>query len=303
MQNIFFDSIDFSCKHHVMIENPDGSLQPMDEPFFEAQQIAPNTWSCLSDGDYSYLVAGDKEALVIDSGYGCGNIRRFLQTVTEKPIYRIANTHHHFDHTANNCYFDCAYMSAYTKEHATIPKPSFAGIEFPRDYKTKVIEEGYIFDLGGRKLETISVPCHAEGSLAFLDRKERLLFSGDEIYVNCAIKRSVRHFLRNLEKINSYRPYFDRLCTGGGVQELKLLDDAMACAEYVLAHPEEGKALPQKKVLPLPSKDDKEEIIYKRRYPRYHDTDTKTDLDFPYKRALEYGGYTLTYDIRKIETE
>ena len=35
---------DFSCKHDILIKNPDGSLLPMDEPFFESEEIAPKTW-------------------------------------------------------------------------------------------------------------------------------------------------------------------------------------------------------------------------------------------------------------------
>ena len=45
--------IDFSCKHDILIKNPDGSFSHMDEPWFEAEQIAPNTWKVLSSGDFS----------------------------------------------------------------------------------------------------------------------------------------------------------------------------------------------------------------------------------------------------------
>ena len=67
--------IDFSCKHGILIRNPDGSYSPMDEPFYQAEQIAPNTWKILSSGDFSYLVVGDREGISIDTGYGAGNIR------------------------------------------------------------------------------------------------------------------------------------------------------------------------------------------------------------------------------------
>ncbi len=109
----------------------------------------------MSDGDYFYLVEGDEEALVIDSGYGCGNVREYCQSLTEKPVRYIANTHDHFDHTANNVYFDCAFMAAESVPLATRPFPSFAGIDFPRDYKIEVIDEGYVFHLGNRDLEVL----------------------------------------------------------------------------------------------------------------------------------------------------
>ncbi|MBQ8359109.1 MAG: hypothetical protein IJX37_04235, partial [Oscillospiraceae bacterium] len=78
--------IDFSCKHHILITNPDGSYSHMDEPFFQAELIAPGTWKVLSSGDYSYLFEGEKEAVAIDTGYGAGNLREFLQTLTDKPV-------------------------------------------------------------------------------------------------------------------------------------------------------------------------------------------------------------------------
>ena len=97
--------IDFSCKHDIWLEDEDGSLQPMDEPYFRSWRIAPGTWQILSDGDFSYLVEGDEEAILIDSGYGAGNIRTYAQSLTEKPLSKICNTHDHFDHTALNSYF------------------------------------------------------------------------------------------------------------------------------------------------------------------------------------------------------
>lgn len=300
MSSAKLDTIDFSSKHSVMIEDSDGTLQPMDEPYFKPEKIAPGTWMCLTDGDFSYLVEGDQEALVIDSGYGCGNIRSFCQTLTEKPVCNIVNTHYHFDHTANNCYFDCVYLSAETKKKATIPMPSFGNIHFPRDYQTQVIDEGYVFHLGNRDLETISIPCHAEGALGFLDRKERLLFCGDEMYRNVHLHRSVRCFADNLKKMLSYRDGFDRFCCGEGVYGLSLMEDALRCAEYILdGHAQEGICLTPTPLCVLPTGDEK--IVYKRRIPRPHDAQSKPDPNFAFQRVLRYGNYAITYDIRKVK--
>ncbi len=68
-----------------MIKSQDGTLTPMDVPYYRSKLIAPGTWQIESDGDYSYLIEGDNEALAIDTGYGAGNIREYLQTLTKKP--------------------------------------------------------------------------------------------------------------------------------------------------------------------------------------------------------------------------
>lgn len=54
-------------------------------------------------------------------------------------------------------------------------------IDLPRDYPVEVVGEGYVFHLGGPDVETFAVHNHAVGSLLFLDRRERILFSGGEL--------------------------------------------------------------------------------------------------------------------------
>ena len=140
--------IDFSCKHDIWIDNGDGTLSRMDEPYFKSWKLADGVWRVLSSGDWSYLVEGDDEALAIDSGYGAGNIREYMQTLTDKPVRRIANTHDHFDHTANNSYFEMVYMAEASVPLATRPFPSFAGIDFPCDYPVTVLQNGDIIRFG-----------------------------------------------------------------------------------------------------------------------------------------------------------
>ena len=228
-------TIDFSCKHHILIQNPDGTLSPMDEPYFKAELIAPNTWQILSSGDYSYLFAGENEAVSIDTGYGAGNLRAFLQTLTEKPVKNTFNTHSHFDHTAGNGYFEKAYMATAGIPYATVPYASFEGIEFIQDYERIGVQEGFVYDLGGRTLEVFDIPDHTIDGIALLDRKERLLVTGDEFMrmgKNLAV--SVETFYGYTSKLMAHRHEFDRLLAGGGILDAKLLDDYHACAQKIL---------------------------------------------------------------------
>jgi len=209
--------IDFSCKHDVLIEDEDGTRRPMDEPYFASKLIAPDTWLIRSDGDASYLVAGNEQAVLIDSGYGAGNIREYCQSLTDKPVRYIINTHDHFDHTANNCYFEKAYMTAASKELATIPFPSFEGIDFPRDYLVEIVKDGDSIDLGGRPLEFIEIPDHAVGSIAILDSRERILFGGDEISGNFKkVNTSMSNVKKQFEKLWAKRDSFDVIWPGTG---------------------------------------------------------------------------------------
>lgn len=292
--------IDFSSKHDCWIQNGDGSLSRMDEPYHRAVCLAPGTWQIESSGDYAYLVAGEREAIAIDTGYGAGNIRAFMQALTDKPLHDVINTHDHFDHTANNGYFDHAYMAAATVPLATRPFPSFSGIPFPQNYKRLAVEPGFVFDLGGRTLEVFSLPDHAVGSILLLDRQQRLLFSGDEF--NGPVKRlngTVAAFAENLDKLLQHRAEFDRLCGGPGIYAAALLDDFAVCARKILdgviGEPAKPASLP-----PLPvSPDAWGRIVYDRHLPHPEDIHREEE-DLAFRRWICYGCATLEFDLRHV---
>lgn len=227
--------IDFSSKHNVWIRNDDGTLSRMDEPYFRSWKLAEGVWRVLSSGDYSYLVEGDDEAFAIDSGYGAGNIREYMQTLTEKPVRRIANTHYHFDHTANNSYFEMAYMSEDTVPLATIPYASFEGVTFPRDYPVTVLQNGDMIPLKGRDLQAFLIPDHAVGSMAFLDRKGRILFSGDEFMgKRKKLSGGLSSWIRSLERLAAVRGEFDIMYGGAFTVEGDVVDKLLHAARIGL---------------------------------------------------------------------
>ena len=294
--------IDFSCKHDIWLEDEDGSLQRMDQPFFRAWPIAPGTWQILSDGDFSYMIEGEDEALLIDSGYGAGDIRAFAQSLTDKSLSRICNTHDHFDHTANNSYFDLAYMSRETRELATRPFPSFSGIDFPRDYPVQEVTDGDVIPLRGRDLRVFFIPDHAVGSLAFLDEKARILFSGDEFMVHGkALHGSVAHWAAMLEKLMPFRDRFDHLCAGAWpMMDASIVDNQLACARHILAGNEDERAQPGR--FPGEERVDAEgRRIWKRRIPHPGDGPADINRDIEYKRVMRFAGTSITYDVRHID--
>lgn len=302
-------SIDFSSKHGILIRAQDGTTAPMDEPYYRSQLIAPGTWRIESDGDYSYLLEGDNEALAIDTGYGAGNIRGYLQTLTKKPLRYVANTHDHFDHTANNAYFDCAYMSAETATRATTPFQSFAGLTFPKDYPKVIVGDGYKFQLGNREVDVYVIPNHTLGDAVYLDRRERILFSGDVIFQgNNTIGPtfSVASYERNMAKLEAHRSEFDKLATGGfGVIDATWVDKFLAVTQAILAG-KEGE--------PMPARggpgggpggapaDPSAPLTYRRRFPRAGDGATPPANTPPeFVRRLTIDGASITYDTRHIK--
>ena len=167
---------------------------------------------------YPYLLLGEKKALVIDTGMGKGNLREYFETITDLPMI-VTNTHGHGDHTLWNGAFDEVYMhpKAIIDAHggdmtgSMIPVPSFKPIP---------IEEGYVFDLGGRHIEVIETPCHSPGDLMFLDHENRLLFTGDNLEVGQVLifygdgetGATVKGHLEMLRRIEKRYDEFDTIC-------------------------------------------------------------------------------------------
>ena len=152
---------------------------------FMAWKAKPDTWiiSFMGGTQFLYLLEGSEKALLIDTGYALGDIRAFAEKLTDKPI-ELINTHFHPDHAGGNGHWPWVYVSDSWAVDAksiekTVGDPS--ALPYP-DYEKVAVTDGDIIDLGGRKIEIMkAADCHSYSSLYLLDRKERMLFMGDEI--------------------------------------------------------------------------------------------------------------------------
>lgn len=155
---------------------------------YNAWKFDDRTWfiNFMNGSQNMYLLEGEEKALLIDTGYGAGNLRAFVENLTDKPVI-VANTHFHPDHSAGNGEFKAVYLS----KGAKIDEPSVYGegavpfnlstLPYP-DYEKIFVEEGFKIELGGRSVEVLDVkPAHCNSSLFFLDCGHRMLFCGDEM--------------------------------------------------------------------------------------------------------------------------
>ena len=162
----------------------------------------------------SYLIVGEKRALLFDSGLGIGKLGEIVRRLTALPVV-VLNSHTHFDHVGGNSEFTEIYGvdSAFTRDNAEgYPNaymlknagpsgacpPLPAGFDFAR-YSIKpfhiahTVHDGEIIDLGGRKLEVLLTPGHtpdgalppgsqAEGAIHgrhVLSRRDLAVVAGD----------------------------------------------------------------------------------------------------------------------------
>ena len=136
------------------------------------REIFNGTWS-VEDGDVRFfLAAGEREALLIDTGMTGADVKAIAASLTDLPI-TLVNTHADMDHISSNDAFDsfCMHPSELPAYHRT------------HRYTNNVrpVFEGYRFDLGGRELEVLHVPGHTPGSITLLDKENRCLIGGDPI--------------------------------------------------------------------------------------------------------------------------
>ncbi len=208
----------------------------MSDIIFRSKLLCTNTWLIQGEGCNSYLVVGDKCGVVIDTGFAIENIQKYAQTLTEIPVTLAANTHGHFDHTGGNGWFERAYMSAKALEIAKIPYPSKDPSNYPTNYMVTIVGDGDRIDLGNRSLEVIEIPAHAPSSIAFLDHKERIIFTGDEVdsrvmlyWMQDEPQPSIEQHAHNMEKLLKHRKEFDFICAG----HEQVMADACLIKDYL----------------------------------------------------------------------
>lgn len=181
---------------------------PEIDPYAEAYKFRENTWAIYSEsfdgmGDpWIYVINGPKKALIVDTGFGVGDLKGLVQKLIgddQKEII-VANTHSHFDHAYGNAQFDICYCHEdeeflmrqtmnphiwdYLYDHETME-----GIytEFdPRDiipykdYELRLLKSYECIDLGdGYLVECIPLRGHTTGQAGYLDHQTGCLFMGD----------------------------------------------------------------------------------------------------------------------------
>ena len=179
-----------------------------DQDWFEVYAIDDGIYAIYEPGQFeevmSFLIVGEDRALLFDTGLGIGNIRSVVTALTDRDIV-VLNSHTHYDHIGGNYQFETIYGrdTPYTRSRmAGSPNEAVAGFLRegwvwkplppgfdPATYRSRpfeidrIVDEGDVIDIGGRRLEILNTPGHAPDSICLIDRENRLLFTGDTFYL------------------------------------------------------------------------------------------------------------------------
>jgi hydroxyacylglutathione hydrolase len=171
--------------------------------------------------EFAYLLIGDKQALLIDTCCGVGNIREVVDSLTNLP-YEVVLTHGHVDHVGGASLFmdkkiylnklDWKMAKTQMKrwmrdfyvtcslKFANAPKKP-ANLTYVQ-YKNPLfieLKEGQELDLGGLHVKAFHLGGHTPGIMTLLIEEDRLLLTGD------ACNPSVFLFLPGSTSVEQYR--------------------------------------------------------------------------------------------------
>ena len=221
----------------------------------------------------AFLVEGKEDAALIDTGCGLGEIDKCVKEITDKMLY-VLLTHSHPDHAGGVYHFKSLpiYMNSdddslklWGMRTDNGFRRMYIETRGPRLYDGEIrnlysllpndnpdctsfdyinIDDGSIIDLGERTLECIHTPGHTDGSICFLDRKNRLLFSGDTINRSIILMRQpdnstqlIKIFHDSLLKIWRHEKEFDSLIIGHGnpILEKSIIKDYLEITDGLLS--------------------------------------------------------------------
>jgi glyoxylase-like metal-dependent hydrolase (beta-lactamase superfamily II) len=176
------------------------------DPWFEVYRIRPGVLAIYephqSEEVISYLILGQKRALLFDTGMGISNIRQVVDGLTRLPV-SVINSHTHNDHVGGNWRFsdiygmDTAFTRASAQGSTAAAQAELAPGEIcgnlpagfdAKSYATRAfhitrwLRGGEKIDLGGRTIEVIATPGHTPDSISLWDAPNGLLFTGDMYY-------------------------------------------------------------------------------------------------------------------------
>jgi glyoxylase-like metal-dependent hydrolase (beta-lactamase superfamily II) len=179
---------------------------PTSDSWFEVYKIRPGVFAIYEPHQLeeviSYLILGADRALLFDTGMGISNIQAVVVGLTKLPV-SVLNSHTHNDHVGDSWRFTDIYGmdTEFTRANARGSKEDAQAELAPDEicgslpagfdakaYATKPfhitdwLHAGDQIDLGDRVLKVIGTPGHTSDSIALLDAKNGLLFTGDTFY-------------------------------------------------------------------------------------------------------------------------
>lgn len=211
-----------------------------------------------------YLAEGMRRAALLDTGFGFGDLKGFVQSLTEKP-YDVLLSHGHLDHAGGAGQFETVYLNPkdweLEKWHSTrtrrildvqngpggMPEGVTEADFLPsRTAPYLPLEEGDDFDLGGVTVKPIAAPGHTAGSLIFLIPEDRIAIFGDacgeHTLLLFAESTSIADYREGLRHVGRFEDQYDTVLRNHGsfTSPKQILADNIELCGDILAGTDAG---------------------------------------------------------------
>ena len=136
---------------------------------YVATRIGPEL--TVIDDDYVriFLITGRDRALLFDAGNPDGDLKSFVERLTDLPVF-VVLSHAHIDHVGA--------LEQYGLVHIHRDEEPLLRNHCP-DLPVEYVEDGQVFDLGGECVTAYHVPGHTPGGLVLYDESRKRLYAGD----------------------------------------------------------------------------------------------------------------------------
>lgn len=245
-------------------------------------KIANDTYRLDEKGIVNaYLLIGTKEALLIDTGNGLGNISETVKELTDKDL-NVVLTHRHGDHDGGSHQFQDVFcgrrdkkivydllsckisrqiiLACNKKNTKDRSHLHFTHGKYNPQYH--FISVGNGFDLGNRMVEVICTPGHTYGSIVYTDDKEGLMFTGDDVnpymFLQLPGATSLSLWLRGAKRILALSEYYQAyMGHGDGLLTKETIASIVKMGEELLAKGKKPFGMKQQIIYPpMASKED-----------------------------------------------
>lgn len=204
-----------------------------------------------------YFIKGEKSGMLVDTAYGVGDLKGFIESIYDKP-YVVVVTHGHADHANGVNQWKEVYMNTIDTEifkiktdialRKTMLKRTVPDIDQIPDEEFHVgfdgkwleLEDGAVFDLGGITVEAVWAPGHTQGMTTLLLREERIMIFGDACGVCTFLFKpessTVEGYKNTLAKLKTYEDRYDRVLRQHGTCESpkSILEENLEVANLIL---------------------------------------------------------------------
>ena len=175
---------------------------------------------------HSYLLNGAEYSLLIDTGLGIGNILEQVTELADKPVIAAA-THIHWDHVGGHWHFPdfCAHADELHWLNGEFPltieqirsmvvdrcdPPKGFDVDQYQLFQgepARVLHDGDLIDVGGRRIEVVHTPGHSPGHMCFWESDRGYLFTGDLVYLDTLFayfpSTDPKAYLESLERVST----------------------------------------------------------------------------------------------------